>query len=108
MARRLAEPRGPAEGPELAGRRESAERREPVGRREPDGPHGTPAPPVRVCDRDRADGRPRGHLRAIGLSRVGPRGSAHRGFPPGLRKSSWSLLVACAAGRPARAAGRYR
>ncbi|MFE9352623.1 hypothetical protein ACFYPB_00190 [Streptomyces olivaceoviridis] len=73
-----------------------------------DGPDGTPTRPVRVCDRDRADGRPRGHLRSIGLSRVGPRGSAHRGFPPGLRKSSWSLLVACAAGRPARAAGRYR
>ncbi|MGV9935780.1 30S ribosomal protein S14 [Streptomyces olivaceoviridis] len=108
MARRLAEPRGPA------GRRESAERREPVGRQGLDGRrglgghHGTPAPPVRVCDRDRADGRPCGHLRAIGLSRVGPRGSARRGFPPGLRKSSWSLLVACAAGRPARAAGRYR
>ncbi|MEU7360488.1 MULTISPECIES: hypothetical protein [Streptomyces] len=67
-----------------------------------------PAAHVRVRDRDRADGRPRGDLRAFGLPRGGPRGSAHRGFPPGLRKSSWSLLVACAAGRPARAADLYR
>ncbi|MEV5143610.1 30S ribosomal protein S14 [Streptomyces sp. NPDC052727] len=44
---------------------------------------------TRVRNRDQADGRPRGYLRAFGLSRINLRESAHRGFLPGVRKSSW-------------------
>ncbi|MFD6856875.1 30S ribosomal protein S14 [Rhodococcus sp. NPDC060090] len=47
------------------------------------------ASPVRVRNRDVADGRPRGHLRKFGLSRVRVRELAHRGELPGVRKSSW-------------------
>lgn len=44
---------------------------------------------TRVRNRDSVDGRPRGHLRAFGLSRVRVREMAHAGFLPGVRKSSW-------------------
>ena len=47
------------------------------------------ASPVRVRNRDAADGRPRGHLRAFGLSRVRVRQMAHDGQLPGVRKASW-------------------
>jgi len=47
------------------------------------------ASPVRVRNRDAADGRPRGYLRKFGLSRVRVREMAHRGELPGGRKSSW-------------------
>ena len=47
------------------------------------------ASPVRVRNRDAADGRPRGYLRKFGLSRVRMREMAHRGELPGVRKSSW-------------------
>ncbi len=47
------------------------------------------ASPVRVRNRDAADGRPRGHLRKFGLSRVRVRQLAHEGQLPGVRKSSW-------------------
>jgi small subunit ribosomal protein S14 len=47
------------------------------------------ASPVRVRNRDAADGRPRGYLRKFGLSRVRVRELAHRGELPGVRKSSW-------------------
>ncbi|MFX0576056.1 30S ribosomal protein S14 [Nocardia nepalensis] len=47
------------------------------------------ASPVRLRNRDAADGRPRGHLRKFGLSRVRVREMAHRGELPGLHKSSW-------------------
>ncbi|MEU2714605.1 30S ribosomal protein S14 [Streptomyces sp. NPDC007205] len=43
---------------------------------------------TRVRNRDQADGRPRGCLRAFGLARVNLRGQAHNGFLPGVRKSS--------------------
>ena len=46
------------------------------------------ASPVRVRNRDAADGRPRGYLRKFGLSRVRVREMAHRGELPGVRKSS--------------------
>lgn len=45
--------------------------------------------PVRLRNRDAVDGRPRGHLRKFGLSRVRVREMAHRGELPGIRKSSW-------------------
>jgi len=44
---------------------------------------------TRVRNRDAVDGRPRGHLRAFGLSRVRLRAMAHAGELPGVRKSSW-------------------
>ena len=47
------------------------------------------ASPVRLRNRDAADGRPRGHLRKFGLSRVKMREMAHRGELPGVHKSSW-------------------
>jgi len=47
------------------------------------------ASPTRVRNRDSIDGRPRGHLRTFGLSRVNLRQQAHAGYLPGVRKSSW-------------------
>ncbi|MFJ3086403.1 30S ribosomal protein S14 [Streptomyces sp. NPDC086838] len=44
---------------------------------------------TRVRNRDSVDGRPRGHLRKFGLSRVKVREQAHAGFLPGVTKSSW-------------------
>ncbi len=44
---------------------------------------------TRVRNRDSVDGRPRGYVRAFGLSRVKLREQAHAGFLPGVRKSSW-------------------
>ncbi|PMC74895.1 MULTISPECIES: 30S ribosomal protein S14 [unclassified Brachybacterium] len=47
------------------------------------------ASPTRLRNRDAIDGRPRGHLRRFGLSRVRLRELAHRGELPGVTKSSW-------------------
>jgi len=47
------------------------------------------ASPVRLRNRDVADGRPRGFVRKFGLSRVRLREMAHRGELPGVSKSSW-------------------
>ena len=47
------------------------------------------ASPVRLRNRDAVDGRPRGHLRKFGLSRVRVRELAHQGQLPGIRKASW-------------------
>ena len=47
------------------------------------------ASPTRLRNRDAVDGRPRGHLRTFGLSRVRFREMAHRGELPGIRKASW-------------------
>jgi small subunit ribosomal protein S14 len=44
---------------------------------------------TRLRNRDVVDGRPRGYLRAFGLSRLRLRDMAHRGELPGVRKSSW-------------------
>ncbi|SEC26196.1 30S ribosomal protein S14 [Streptomyces sp. TLI_105] len=44
---------------------------------------------TRVRNRDSVDGRPRGHLRKFGLSRVRARQQAHAGLLPGVTKSSW-------------------
>jgi small subunit ribosomal protein S14 len=44
---------------------------------------------TRIRNRDAVDGRPRGHLRAFGLSRIRLRELAHAGYLPGVRKSSW-------------------
>lgn len=45
--------------------------------------------PVRLRNRDAVDGRPRGFLRAAGISRIRFRAMAHRGELPGITKSSW-------------------
>lgn len=47
------------------------------------------ASPVRVRNRDQADGRPRGYVGKAGLSRINFRTMAHRGELPGITKSSW-------------------
>jgi small subunit ribosomal protein S14 len=47
------------------------------------------ASPVRLRNRDAVDGRPRGHLRKFGLSRVRVRETAHAGQLLGIRKASW-------------------
>ena len=47
------------------------------------------ASPTRLRRRDAVDGRPRGHLRVTGTSRVRFREMALRGELPGIVKSSW-------------------
>ncbi|MYR06446.1 30S ribosomal protein S14 [Gordonia sp. SID5947] len=47
------------------------------------------ASPTRLRNRDAVDGRPRGHIRKTGLSRIRFRELAHRGELPGIHKSSW-------------------
>lgn len=47
------------------------------------------ASPTRLRNRDAVDGRPRGHLRKFGLSRIRMREMAHRGELPGVTTSSW-------------------
>lgn len=44
---------------------------------------------TRIRNRDSTDGRPRGHLRKFGVSRVRLRELAHAGALPGVTKSSW-------------------
>jgi small subunit ribosomal protein S14 len=44
---------------------------------------------TRVRNRDSVDGRPRGRLRKLRLSRFRVREQAHAGFLPGVTKSSW-------------------
>ncbi|MGB3698698.1 MAG: 30S ribosomal protein S14 [Gordonia sp. (in: high G+C Gram-positive bacteria)] len=44
---------------------------------------------TRLRNRDAVDGRPRGYLRKVGLSRVRFREMAHRGELPGITKASW-------------------
>jgi len=47
------------------------------------------ASPVRVRNRDQVDGRPRGYIGKVGLSRINLRRLAHAGELPGITKSSW-------------------
>ena len=47
------------------------------------------ASPVRVRNRDQIDGRPRGYVGKVGLSRINLRSLAHHGELPGVTKSSW-------------------
>jgi len=44
---------------------------------------------VRLRNRCKITGRPRGYLRRLGISRVALRRLAHQGALPGLTKSSW-------------------
>lgn len=47
------------------------------------------ASPVRLHNRDRLTGRPRGYMRKFGISRVTFRDMASNGKIPGLTKASW-------------------
>lgn len=47
------------------------------------------ASPTRLRKRDAIDGRPRGIVGKVGLSRIRFRDMAHRGELPGITKSSW-------------------
>jgi small subunit ribosomal protein S14 len=47
------------------------------------------ASPVRLHNRDKLTGRPRGYMRKFGISRVSFREMASAGKIPGLTKSSW-------------------
>ncbi|CNY60598.1 30S ribosomal protein S14 [Mycobacterium tuberculosis] len=61
------------------------------------------ASPVRLRNRDAIDGRPRGHLRKFGLSRVRVRQLAHDGHLPGVRKASWEMAAKSARKGPTKA-----
>lgn len=47
------------------------------------------ASPVRLHNRCKITGRPRGYMRVFGLSRVTFREMASQGLIPGVRKASW-------------------
>lgn len=47
------------------------------------------ASPVRLRNRDQVDGRPRGYVGKVGMSRIRFRQLAHHGDLPGITKSSW-------------------
>ncbi|TWV53772.1 30S ribosomal protein S14 [Streptomyces misionensis] len=51
--------------------------------------HPRDASATRLRNRDSVDGRPRGYLRAFGLSRIRVREMAHAGELPGVTNSSW-------------------
>lgn len=44
---------------------------------------------TRIRNRDAVDGRPRGYVGKVGLSRIRLREMAHAGELPGITKSSW-------------------
>ncbi|OBI83358.1 30S ribosomal protein S14 [Mycobacterium sp. 1245805.9] len=81
-AERRAELKEIIRSPSSTGEQREAARRELV--RQP-----CDASAVRLRNRDAVDGRPRGHLRKFGLSRVRVRQLAHNGQLPGVRKASW-------------------
>ena len=47
------------------------------------------ASPVRLHNRCKLTGRPRGYVRTFGISRVMLREMANQGLIPGVRKASW-------------------
>ena len=47
------------------------------------------ASPVRMHNRCKITGRPKGYMRQFGLSRVTFREMANQGLIPGIRKASW-------------------
>jgi len=47
------------------------------------------ASPVRLHNRCKLTGRPKGYMRMFGLSRINFREMALRGLIPGVRKASW-------------------
>ena len=47
------------------------------------------ASPIRMHNRCKLTGRPKGYMRQFGVSRVTFRVLAHHGLRPGVRKASW-------------------
>ena len=47
------------------------------------------ASPVRMLNRCKLTGRPKGYMRTFGISRVTFREMANQGLIPGVRKASW-------------------
>ena len=47
------------------------------------------ASPIRMHNRCKLTGRPRGYVRTFGISRVMLREMANQGLIPGVRKASW-------------------
>ena len=47
------------------------------------------ASPIRVHNRCKLTGRPKGYMRQFGISRVTFREMANQGLIPGIRKASW-------------------
>lgn len=47
------------------------------------------ASPVRLHNRCKITGRPRGYMRTFGISRVTFRDMANKGLIPGVKKASW-------------------
>ena len=47
------------------------------------------ASPVRLHNRCKITGRPKGYMRVFGISRVTFRAMANQGLIPGIKKSSW-------------------
>jgi len=47
------------------------------------------ASPIRLHNRCKLTGRPRGYMRTFGISRVTFREMANQGLIPGVRKASW-------------------
>jgi len=47
------------------------------------------ASPIRMHNRCKLTGRPKGYVRAFGISRVMLREMANKGLIPGVKKSSW-------------------
>lgn len=47
------------------------------------------ASPVRLHNRCKLDGRPKGYMRQFGISRINFRFMALQGLIPGIRKASW-------------------
>ena len=47
------------------------------------------APPVRMHNRCKLTGRPKGYIRQFGISRVTFREMANKGLIPGVTKASW-------------------
>lgn len=47
------------------------------------------ASPVRLHNRDKINGRPRGYMRIFGISRITFREMANQGLIPGVKKASW-------------------
>ena len=47
------------------------------------------ASPVRLHNRSKMDGRPKGYMRLFGISRINFREMASKGLIPGIKKASW-------------------
>ena len=51
------------------------------------------ASPVRLHNRCKLTGRPKGYMRQFGISRINFREMALNGLIPGIRKASWQLEI---------------